>query len=394
MTALTGQAAASAPAKKAVPIKGICEPRFNRVREVFEENFKIRGDLGAAVCVYYRGEKVVDFWGGWADPDTQRPWQEDTMVCMMSVGKGVAAMCLYRLIEQGRLDLQAPVAKYWPAFAQAGKDAITVEQLMGGLGGVLFADAAPDGSLLDWETVIDALEKQAPSWAPGSRGGYHSMSAPFLFSELVRKVDGRPIEVYFREEFAEPLGLDYAFGLNDTEMARNAKLFGLADNPTQMDMRDPSTQLGRAWRLRPRDPETQNAPHYLSSRARGYGAPRSVAKLYAAMSSGGVIDEKMVFEPETIAEIRKPRWEGECGMTGRWYAYALGLFINREMAYMGPNPTTFGHPGVGGALGFADPENGIGFGYGGNSLSPLPGVGDRCRALIDATYACLDDLIG
>jgi CubicO group peptidase (beta-lactamase class C family) len=377
-------------ASVALDIGGFCDPAFQRVRETFQENFETRGDVGAAVCVYHQGHKVVDLWAGWTDPERLRPWAEDTLVCMMSVGKGVASICLARLIEQGRLDLNAPVAHYWPAFAQGGKGDITVEQLISGQGGVLYADAAPDGSLLDWDVVIEALEKQAPSWPPGTKGGYHSMTAPFLFSELIHKVDGRPIEDYFREEFAEPLGLDYAFGLNDEQIARTATLIGLAENPTQRDMRDPTTKLGRAWRLRPRDPELQNTPFYLRNRARGYGAPRAIAKLYAALSMGGVIDGAPVLAPETIANIRQPRWEGPCGMTDRWYAYALGLFVNREMAYMGPNPRTFGHPGVGGALGFADPENALAFGYGGNALSPLPGVGDRCRALIDAAYASLD----
>jgi CubicO group peptidase (beta-lactamase class C family) len=378
---------------EAPDIEGLCDPVFHRVREVFRENFETRGDVGAAVCVYHHGRKVIDLWGGWAGIQPPKPWVEDTMVCMMSVGKGVASLCLARLIEQGRLDLDAPVAKYWPAFAQGGKDAITVEQLISGQGGILYADAAPDGSLLDWDVVIDALEKQAPSWPPGTKGGYHSMSAPFLFSELVHKVDGRPIEDYFREEFAEPLSLDYAFGLNEEQIARTATLIGLAENPTQRDMRDPATKLGRAWRLRPGDPEFQNAPFYLRSPARGYGAPRAMAKLYAALSIGGEIDGVHVLAPETIANIRRPRWEGICGMTDRWFAYALGLFVSREMTYMGPNPRAFGHPGVGGAVGFADPENALAFGYGGNALSPLPGVGDRCRALIDAAYASLDTIV-
>jgi CubicO group peptidase (beta-lactamase class C family) len=370
-------------------VEGTCEPRFAGVRHAFMDNFEARGEVGAAVCVYWNGRKVVDLWGGWADPQRRRVWTEDTLVCMMSVGKGVAALCLHRLIDQGRLDLEKPVAAYWPAFAQAGKAAITVEQLIGGLAGLLYADAAPDGSLLDWDVVIDALERQEPLWPPGTRGAYHSVTAPFLFGELVHRVDGRDIGTFFREEFAAPLHLDYAFGLDDEQIARTAPLQSVDANPTQQAMRDPSTKLGRAWRLLPRDPEVHNTAAYMRNRCRGHGAPRAVAKLYAALTCGGRIGGRSVLGPGIIDTMRAPRWEGICGMTDRRYAYGLGLMINTALAYMGPNPRAFGQPGVGGASGFADPENHVAFAYGGNALSPRPGIGDRCRALIDAVYESL-----
>ncbi len=367
-------------------------PGFEAVRAAFADNFRDRGEVGAAVCVYHNGCVVADLWGGLADPLTGRPWSRDSLVCMMSVGKGVAAMCLYRLIDQGRLDIDAPVARYWPAFAQGGKADVTVDQLMSGFAGLLYADAAPDGSLLDWDIVIDALERQAPLWPPGTQGAYHSATAPFLFGELVRKVDGRDIATFFREEFAEPLGLDYAFGLNDEQNARAAPLQAVAENPTQQAMRDPSTKLGRAWRLLPKDPDAHNSLAYRRNPCRGHGAPRAVAKLYAALSMGGQVDGIQVFSPETIQTARTARWDGVCGMTDRWFAYGLGIMLNRPLAYMGPNPDAFGQPGVGGALGFADPENGVAFAYGGNALSSQPGIGERCRALIDAVYASLQKI--
>ncbi|MDB5395636.1 MAG: serine hydrolase, partial [Rhodospirillales bacterium] len=205
-----------------LPISGHYEPQFQGVADAFNANFRERGEIGAAVCIYKNGEKVVDLWGGLADPAAQTPWQQDTITCMMSVGKAMAGICVLRLVDRGVIDLNAAVARYWPKFAQAGKENITVEQLLGGFAGLIYAEHAPAGSMMDWDVQVDALERQAPVWPPGTRGAYHSMTAGVLFGELVRKVDGRDVAAFFRDEVAAPLGIDYGFGLDDAQIARIA----------------------------------------------------------------------------------------------------------------------------------------------------------------------------
>jgi len=187
-------------------VHGTFEPEFIKVRDTFAANFNERDEVGAAVCVYKDGRKVVDLWGGVADPATGAPWEKDTIVCMMSVGKGMAAFGVHRLIERGEIDINAPVMKYWPKFGQAGKEKITVKQLVGGHAGLIYMDAAQPNTIHQWDAIIDALERQKPEWEPGTKGAYHSSSMGFLMGELVRQVDGRDIHTFFGEEIDGPLG--------------------------------------------------------------------------------------------------------------------------------------------------------------------------------------------
>jgi len=212
-------------------IQGYCDPEFAAVREVFEANFRERGERGAAVAVFRDGVQRVDLWGGWADKAQTRPWAQDTIVCMMSVGKGMAALCLWMLADRGVLDMNRPVAHYWPEFAGGGKAAITVRTLITGKAGLLFADSAPDGAGLDWEAMIHAYEQQVPEWEPGTDHGYHSFSAGYLLGELVRRIDGRRLERFFDEEVAQPLGVDYGYGTRGAPDTRVADIIPKSRQP-------------------------------------------------------------------------------------------------------------------------------------------------------------------
>ena len=161
-------------------VQGECAPEFSAVRDAFAENFESREELGASVCVYAEGRKVVDLWGGFEDAGRTAPWRKETIVNMMSVFKGVIALCVHMLAERGKLRLDEPVATYWPEFAQGGKAAITVKQLMSHQAGLIYPDHAPEGSYFDWDVMISALERQTPEWPPGSRGAYHSSTYVFL----------------------------------------------------------------------------------------------------------------------------------------------------------------------------------------------------------------------
>lgn len=372
-------------------IEGECDPAFAAVREAFAENFRSRGELGGAVCVYRDGEKLVDLWGGWANEARTRLWDEDMIVCMMSVGKGMAALCVWMLVDRGLIDPDAPVARYWPGFAGGGKGAITVDTLLTGKAGLLYADHAPDGAGYDWDVMIRALELQEPVWEPGTDHGYHSATAGYLLGELVRRVDGRPVDQFLREEVTGPLHADYGYGASWADPDLVADIVPNPGSHTFVQTRDRTTKLGRAWRMRPESPD-----HYNDRRLReglmpstnGHGNARAVARIYAALACGGDLDGVHLLSPATIDRLRAESWFGTCAMTDRTFRYAHGFFLNEaNMSPMGTNPRTFGHPGAGGALGFADPENRIAFSYSPSLMCAGGGLGERCAALVASVYA-------
>lgn len=374
-----------------MPIHGRCDPAFAAVGEVFAENFRSRDEVGGAVCVYREGEVVVDLWGGWADEARTRPWQADTIVCMMSVGKGMAALCLWMLVDRGLIDLDAPVADYWPGFAGAGKGAITVRTVLTGKAGLLYTDHAPDGAGYDWDVMIRALELQAPEWEPGTDHGYHSATAGYLLGEIVRRVDGRPLDVFLREEVCLPLGADYGYGAAWADPARVADMLPNKDSHTFVQSRDPTTKMGRAWRTRPDSEAHYNDPLMRSGlmpSTNGHGNARAVATIYAALAGGGTLGDVRLVSPAIIDRMREESWFGTCAMTDRVFRYGHGFFLNEpNMSPMGANPRAFGHPGAGGALGFADPENRIAFSYSPTRMCAGAGLGDRCAALSAAVFA-------
>lgn len=374
-----------------VSIAGHADPDFAAVADAFAENFRTRDELGGAVCVYRDGIKMVDLWGGWSDAARTRPWREDTIVCMMSVGKGMAALCVWMLIDRGLIDPDLPVAHYWPGFAGGGKADITVRTVLTGKAGLLYLDHAPDGSGYDWDAIVTAIERQEPCWEPGTDHGYHSATAGYLFGEIVRRVDGRPVQQFLREEVTAPLGADYGYGAAWADPARVADIVPNPESHTFVQTRDRSTKLGRAWRIRP-----QSSDHYNDEQARtgifpssnGHGNARAVARIYAALACGGELDGVRLLSTATIDRMREESWWGTCAMTDRRFRYAQGFFLNDgNMSPMGTNARAFGHPGAGGAMGFADPENCIAFSYSPTLMCAGGGLGERCAALVASVYA-------
>lgn len=371
-----------------IRVEGTCEPAFHHVREVFSENFRSRGEIGAAVCVYRKGDKVVDIWGGIADPETATPWQEDTIACMMSVGKSMAALAVLMLVDRGQIDLETPVASYWPEFAQNGKGRITVRTLLSGLAALIYADAAPEGSAYDWNVICSALAAQKPEWEPGTKGAYHSFTFGYLLGELVRRVDGRMINAFFREEIARPLQVDYGFGVAPVDLPRVARIMPNSGSVTLAQSQDVGTKLGRAWRPWSHGPSSFNEPDFHAAvmpSSNGHGNARAVARVYALLERGGALDGVRLVSRDLVEEIRKESWRGICGMTDRPFRYGLGFFLNCPPHLpFGANPRAFGHPGAGGAVGIADPEAGLAMSYSPNLMCAGAGVGDRCEALVEA----------
>lgn len=378
-------------------IQGFAKAGFEHVREAFARNFAERQELGAAVAVYEDGRPVVDLWGGQtlkrAEPGG--PWRQDTLVRMMSVNKGVTAICAHVLADRGLLDFDKPVAFYWPEFAQAGKQDITVHQLLSGLAAMVFPDAVPAGAAFDWDAMVTGLAAQAPIWKPGTKGAYHSSTYGHLVGEVVRRISGRLPGVFFREEIGEPLGIDYWFSV---PVEHHHRVSDIKSNPLSVTgsaiAAGGDTPLGRAWRILPTASiYGANDPLNLSNEmpsGYGRGNARAIGKLYAALSVGGTLDGVRIMSQAAIDRMRTLQWDSICGLTGRHFRYAMGVFLSTpEMAYMGPNPDTFGHPGAGGSVGFADPARRMSFSYCTNYMCAGAGLGDRCEALIDATYRSL-----
>lgn len=373
-------------------IHGYCAEAFSEVRRVFLENFTGRGELGAAFCVYLDGLPVVDLWGGFADEARTRPWERDTIVCMMSVGKAMAALGVHLLIDRGELELESPVARYWPDFAANGKDRTTVRQLIGHHAGLIYADDAPPGSLFDWQIMADALARQAPAWPAGTKGAYHSSTYGPLLAGLVFHVTGRPIGEFFQREIAEPWRIDFHFGVDP---ARHRIADYVVDPAVFAPMRARDTLIGRAYAQLPEDPDWVNSSAFREAQfpsLNGHGNARGVARIFGGLACSGILDDQRLLSERVLAQAIEEQWHEICGLTRRDVPMrlALGFLLNMPPAFpMGPNPATFGHAGIGGSFGFADPARKLGVAYSMNRFEAIGQLGLRGRALLDAVFEVL-----
>lgn len=345
---------------KDTPVHGTVEPRFASVKDAFVEG--LQDELGAAFSVYLHGERVVDLWGGWADAERTREWQKDTIACTFSATKAMTATCAHLLVDRGLLDVDAPVASYWPEFAQAGKAEITVRMVLSHQAGLPWATAPyPPEKFIDWDTLTAALEQSAPVWEPGTRHEYHGGTFGFLIGNLVERIDGRSLTTFCREEIAEPLGADVLISFGPEHDDRCAEMVGPAD------MVGPSNT--REWR------------GAGDGAATGHASAEGLARMYAALAGGGELHGVRLLGNETIdaavEEQRLVKAEGTTGEFGLGYQLFWILFP-------GMNNFTFGHTGMGGSVGLADRKRGLGMGYVMNQM----GSGGAA-ALVNGTYAAL-----
>jgi CubicO group peptidase (beta-lactamase class C family) len=382
-------------------IHGHFEPRFRRVRDAFAKNFEAHGEVGAACCVYFEGKPVVDVHAGVRDAKTGAPWRGDTIAMVFSATKGVTAACVNLLIQRGAIDPDAPVARYWPEFAAAGKGEIPVRLALSHRAGVPAVDATLTlAECLAWDPVVAAVAQQKLEWEPGSRHGYHARTYGWIAGEIVRRVTGRSLGRFLRDEVATPLGLDFWVGLPETEEARAARLVPppRPSDPKVQALYDqfmgPGTLLGRVmtgpsnlfhydemWNTRP-----LRAAEMPSSN--GIGSARSLARLYAALI--GTVDGFRLLAPETIASATALQARGTDAVLGLPTAFGLGFMLPPSLS-LAAGPAAFGHPGAGGSLGIADPEEGFALGYVMNKMD-LGLTGDlRARDLVAAAYESLAD---
>jgi CubicO group peptidase (beta-lactamase class C family) len=380
-------------------IDGTCEPRFARVREAFAANFA-KGEVGAALAVYVDGRPVVDVFGGHADPARSRPWTRDTIVNVYSTTKGMTAICANRLAEQGQLDLDAPVARYWPEFAQAGKERIPVRWLLSHQAGLpaLSKTVTREGRY-DWRYMTEALAEQKPWWEPGTRHGYHALTYGYLVGEVVRRVDGRSLGVYFRDEVARPLGLDFWIGLPDSEHARCADMIPApptppgAPNPFAAAAADPESLVGRVFGNPVLEPGSVNTPEWRRAEipaANGHGTARALARVYGALAVGGALDGAQVLSRAQIERASTEQASGDDEVLAPIPTrFGLGFMITQPLIPFGPNPRSFGHPGAGGSIAFADPDARLGFAYVMNQMQMGLAGDARGFALIREVYEAL-----
>jgi CubicO group peptidase (beta-lactamase class C family) len=366
-------------------VHGFAEGRFAAVRDAFAANFANGSDVGASFCATIEGETVVDLWGGHADEARTRPWREDTIVNVYSTTKTMTALTALLLADRGELDFDAPVARYWPEFAQAGKDAVKVSHLMShsaGLSGWKEKIAKED--LYDWDKVTAMLAAQAPFWEPGSAPGYHALTQGYLVGEVVRRITGRTLGAVFREEIAEPLGADFHIGLPASEDERVADLIPpppggaigdgeqseLTANMSQNPGIDVLATRTRAWRA-------AEIPA-----GGGHGNARSVAEIHVLLANGGVAKGRRILSEAGCRKALEPQVEGRDLVLGVPARFGMGFGLPGAHMPL-PNPNTIYWGGYGGSLALIDMDARTTFGYVMNKMAPTT-TGDM-RALSLAT---------
>jgi CubicO group peptidase (beta-lactamase class C family) len=364
----------------------------------FEENLKKLGDLGAAVSVWQDGKALVDLYGGFRDSRREHPWTKDTIVLIWSATKGLASACTLYALQEHKIDIERRVAEFWPDFAQAGKEKITLAQLLSHSAGLAALDRRVD--VLDYAGVIDALEKQKPNWPTGTAHGYHARTFGFLLDELVRRISGNSLGEYWRKTFAETLQLDIWIGLPKTENARVATIYapkaGKPPKPKQfyLDVTSSGTFAHKVF-TSPNGLEAVSAMNKPEIRAQpivsfgGIGSASSLAKFYAMLANGGRMEDRQFFSEKTIRWMTRTLSGGIDRVFQIPTAFSAGFMKDSKDALrrmFGPSTSSFGHPGAGGSHAFADVENKISFAYVMNQMEQSVLPNERSLRLVDAIY--------
>jgi CubicO group peptidase (beta-lactamase class C family) len=400
-----------------VKIDGTAARGFERVAEVFERNFGERGEVGASVALTVRGEKVVDLWGGIADPKTNAPWKKDTVGIVFSCTKGATAICAHVLASRGKLDLDAPVIELWPEFGQHGKERVTTRMMLDHSAGVpALREKVKDDGPYDWAYMTERLAAEEPFWVPGTRNGYHGFTFGWTVGEMVRRASGKSLGTFFQDEIARPLGLDFWIGLPEAIEPRVAPMIPYVykaaetKTPFMVDLATNRTSPASlfffnvgAWRTGGANSREGHAAEIGA--ANGITNARGLAGLYAPLANGGTMrgGGKLV-DAKTLARMGEVSMathdDATLRIPTRFAPGFMKSMDNRKRSLgaqiFGPDidsvilsSAAFGHVGAGGSLGFADPAAGMSFGYTMNRMGPGLLLNDRGQALVDAAYLSL-----
>jgi CubicO group peptidase (beta-lactamase class C family) len=369
-----------------------------RLDPLFHENFERFGELGAAVSVWQDGKSLLDFWGGFRDARRDHPWTNDTIVLIWSATKGIASSCLLHALQENGIDIEQRVAKFWPEFAQAGKETITLAQLLSHQAGLAALDLPVD--ILDFDAVIRALEMQQPNWSPGTAHGYHARTFGFLLDELVRRIAGCSLGEYLRGIFAEPLDLDLWIGLPQRENSRAASIYPpkAGKRPEREEFyADVATRGTFANRVftSPHGLQAVSAMNKPEIRALpigsfgGIGSANSLAKFYAMLANDGELEDRKFLAPKTLSWMTTTLIDGLDRVFQIPTAFSAGLMKDSRLGpgrLFGKSKSSFGHPGAGGSHAFADPENRIAFAYVMNQMEQKVLPNEKSLRLVDAIY--------
>jgi len=365
---------------------------------LFEENFERFGELGAAVSVWQNGKSVLELHGGFRDAKRETRWTVDTIVLVWSATKGLGSACVLHVLQERGIELTRCVAEVWPEFAQTGKGEITVAQLLSHQAGLCAFDESVD--VLDYSAVIDALEKQAPLWPPGTAHGYHARTFGFLLDELVRRIAGNTLSEYWRKTFADPLELDLWIGLPDSKNERVAAIYAakaggsVAPAEFYRDLATPGTLARKAF-TSPRGLHAVSGMNSRENRAApivsfgGIGSATSLAKFYAMLANGGELDGRRFFTQETIAHMTTTLVSGLDRVFQIPTTFSAGFMKDPPEStrrIFGPSLLAFGHPGAGGSHAFADAEHGLSFAYVMNQMEQSLLPNEKSLRLVDAIY--------
>jgi CubicO group peptidase (beta-lactamase class C family) len=388
-----------------------------RLEPIFQENFEKFGELGAAVSIWQNEKPILDLHGGFRDSRREQSWTKDTIVLIWSATKGLGSACLLHVLQEHKIDIEQRVGEFWPEFAQAGKEKITLGQLLSHQAGLAALDRKVD--MLDYDGVIEALEKQEPNWPPGAAHGYHARTFGFLLDELVRRIAGIRLSEYWRQVFAEPLGLDLWIGLPEKENARVATMYppklGKPPEPKQF-YKDVTTRGTFAHKVftSPSGLKSVSEMNKADIRAQpivslgGIGSANSLAKFYAMLanagrmedrsSSGKATADRQFFSAKTLNWMQTTLADGMDRVFQIPTAFSAGFMKDSSAdstalssqvfkRRFGQSAAAFGHPGAGGSNGFADPENKIGFAYVMNQMEQSVLPNEKSLRLVDAVYA-------
>ena len=372
-----------------IELAGVCDEGFGPVADAFLANFVESGEVGARVSVLRDGETVVDLWAGHTTEARDVPWGPDTLVCCMSISKGVTALAAHVLASRGLLDYDAPVARYWPEFAAEGKEHLLVRDALAHRCSLAIIDRAEHGDALDWDLFTSKIAAQRPNWEPRTDETYHSVTYGFIVGEIVRRIDGRPVERFIADELATPLGADFVLGCDDDDLTRvvhqitnpaNELMSGGLVNERTIPM----------FRPMPADPDYRLTTDYyrmVNPSGNGVSNALGLARLFAPLAGGGAVGDTRILSPEVVRAAAEEQWHHADSRFGNDFRVALGLLLDIPFNHFGREGNV-GSAGAGGYTAFADAEHGLSFGYTPNRYTTGFGLGEESRRLVDALYRC------
>lgn len=376
-----------------VPFSGHIKPGFESVKDAYLANFS-RGDayeeLGSSLCVYHKGERVVDIWAGYQDREKKKAWKQDTTICVYSTTKGIAGICTALLVDRRLLNYNDLVSKHWPEFGQQGKESTTVSHLLSHQSGnpALREDTAAD-DLMNWELICKRLASQAPYWVPGENTAYHGWTYGYLVGEIVRRVSGKSIGQFLQDEICERLGADVYIGLPEDKDAKAAILYGpTIEHGAPPNIDELPDFVIRALSNPVMEAESPNRREWRAAEMPatcGYASGEGLAKIYNILAENGESHGTRLMSPETLNKMTETASSRVDVLLGAPAFWANGV-LNNNLNLYGPNPNAFGYSGWGGSFGCADRDNNVAIGFVCNQMGP-DFVGDaRTIPIVEAIY--------